>query len=207
MSFYTGCNDGEIETIPDDVCPESLGQPVMALIQKRKNGAALNQIDITVANEHKLLATYQALLTASGGAKMVKTPIFGAPEMPDPEVRSQGSGNEVPSGIPLNLGEGFSSFSAVFYGKRQTIIKKIKKLTGDLAVYLVDHLGNMEAVTDNPDNPTYIRPVPILNLVATSKKRGGYDNVDSNKIAWNHYPNWSDDTFVFKPEFNPLLDL
>ena len=208
MSFYTDCNESEVlETTPGDACPESLAQPVMAFIQKRMDGSTPNQIDITAANEHTLLATYQGLMTAVDDTKLKLIPKFGAAEMPDPEIRTQGSGNEVPAGIPFNLGEGFSSFEAILYGKRQDIVKSLKKLTGDLAVYLMDHEGQMEAITDDIDNPSYIRPVPILNFVATSKKRGTYDGVRTNKIAWNHYPNWSDDTFVFKLAFNPLQDL
>lgn len=208
MSLYTDCNESEVlETTPGDACPETLAQPVMAFIQKRMNGATLNQIDITAANEHTLLGTFQDLMTATDDTKLKLIPTFAGSEMPDPEIRTQGSGNEVPLGIPYNLGEGFSSFEAILHGKRQDIIKSLKKLTGDLAVYLMDSQGQMEAITDDIDNPTYIRPVPILNFVATSKKRGTYDTIRANKIAWNHYPNWSDDTFVFKLAFNPIQSL
>lgn len=207
MSFYTDCSSEALVDIPADVCPESLGQTVMALIQKRKDGASLNQIDITIANEHLLLATWQGLTAAVDDTKVVKTPEFGAPEMPEVEIRTQGSGNEIPNGIPINLGEGFSSFEAVLYGKKQNIIKALKDLSGDLAVYLVDHFGRIMAVTDDPDAPTYIRPIPILNFVTTSKQLGGYDAVDMNKIGWSFRPDWSDDTFIFEPDFNPVLDL
>lgn len=179
----------------------------MALIFKRKDGAALNQIDITVANEHLNIATYQALLTAVDDTKAVKTPQFGAPTMPEPEIRTFGSGNEVPAGIPINLGENFSAFTAKLYGKRQDIIKEMKKLSGDLAVILVDHYGRILAITDDQDSPTYIRPIPILNFAVTSKQLVGYDGLDANMMGFSFYPNWSDDTIIFKPDFNPLTDL
>ena len=207
MSLYTDCGTGVLVTIPAEICPESFGQATKAFVTKRLNGTALNQIDITVANEHTLLATWQALKAATDATKIAITPRMAGATMPEPEIRTFGSGNETELGIPINLGENFSSFNARFLGKRQDIIKEMKKLTGDLAVYLVDHLGRIMGVVDDQDAPTYLRPIPILNFAVTSKQLGGYDAPDANAVGWSFLPNWSDDTKIFKPAFNPLTDL
>lgn len=206
MSLYTDCSDGVLATLPADDCPESFGQTSRAIIMKRKNGSALNEISIS-ADEHLALGTYQALIAATDDTKAVVTPIFASPTMPEPEVRTALSGNEAPLGVPLNLGEGPSSFTARLIAKKQEIVKAMKQLSGDLAVILIDHTGRILADLDDRDNPTRLRPIPIQNFNVTSKQLGGYDGPDANAMAWSFLPNWSDDTKVFTPSFNPITEI
>lgn len=206
MSLYTGCEEGTLEAFGDDSCPESFGQTQRVIFQKLRTAGVLNSITIGT-DDPALLATWQAKIALATDEKMVVSPIFGDPNMPDAEARTFGSGNQVPNGVPINLGDSTPTFAARMYAKKQsTIIKKMKKLPSTIGVYLVDHLGRIAGKVS--EDGTKLYPFPVFNLFVGSKKLGGFDEADSNIMNWAFNANWSDDFYIVEDQaFNAVTDL
>jgi hypothetical protein len=203
-SIYTGCSTDTLVAIPNE-CLISFAQATRLIFTKLEDGGTANTI-ATAADAHLTLATYEALIAASDDTKMVITPQFGNPTMPDAEPRTALSGNQAPSGNPLNLGNQPTSFSCTFYGLDPKSEAAMKQLNGTLGVYMISHEGQIMGQTDDLDTPTLVKPIPIFNLFVGDAKLGGYDEPDSNILSFSLYAGWSESRIIFTPNFNPLTD-
>ena len=205
MSLYAGCADnGAFSDVATSNCLESFGQPVRAFLQRTKNGTADNELTIADA---KLLATFTALKAATDGTKIVITPEFGGATAEPGEPRTFGSGNEVPDGIPIPLGNNPSPFTANLIAPKASIVEQLKKLSGSKGVYLVDNMGRIAGQVDDHANPTKIKPFPIRSFFVSDKGFGGFDGADINRMSWQFPAGWSDKFFIVEPDFNPRTDL
>jgi hypothetical protein len=132
-AIYTGCSTDTLVAIPNE-CLISFAQPTRLIFTKLADSGTANTIS-TSSDGHLALATYEALIAASDDTKMVITPQFGNPTMPDAEPRTALSGNAAPSGLPLNLGNHPTSFSCTFYGldpKSEAAMKQLERNLGRL---------------------------------------------------------------------------
>lgn len=208
-TLYTGCTTETLVAVPSSSCLESFAQPTRAYFTKRKNGSALNFIDIsTDTDAHQTLATYQALVSAVDDTKLIVTPRFANATMPEPTPRTFGSGNQVPDGVPINLGSAPPTFSSTFYGLTAEQEEAMAKVNGDLAVYLVSSEQQIGGIFDSNASPTKVYPIPIFNLFFSDRQLGGYDGVDANVLSWSFYAGWSRKFNFWKPtDFNPVTDL
>jgi hypothetical protein len=148
---------------------------------------------------------------------VVISPYIQAPTSEAGEARTFGGGNETLGGVELVIGRNPTSFSGVFRGVPQAIIKVIKELqceaqADNLGVILFDENGNIEAIkqsvtAEGTTTVSYL-PIPIRSLFVSDKTHGGLEAPDSNNISWTFLPNFSDDLAIVEPtDFNPLTDL
>ena len=195
MSLYTGCDEGTLEAFGDDNCLESFGQTQRVIFQKPFLAGARNFIELDDQavgyTDPKLLASWQALKALDTDGKIVVSPTFGDPTMPDPEPRTFGNGNQVPDGAGIVLGDNTASFTARFWAKRAQLIANMQKLPGTIGVYLVDHIGRIAGHVDDLTTPTKLYPFIVTNLFVGSKKLGGLEEPDSNVLQFTFGANWS----------------
>lgn len=198
-----------LTTITAVTCSESFGQIQKVAFQRLSSAGTPNSI--TDANI-KLLASWQALLTATDSTKVVVSPYIQAPTNEANSPRTFGGGNDTLGGVEIIIGREPSQFSAVLRGIPQNVIKIMKELeceaaAGNLGVYLFDENGNICAVQDATTATTFY-PIPIRSLFIGDKTFGGLEAPDSNAIQWSFLPNYSDHLAIVKPtDFNPLTDL
>lgn len=195
-----------IETIPEDVCPQNIGQVQKFGVQREKNAGVANWIPIADA---PTLATYTALKAAADGTKMQFSPFFGAPTSEAGEARTFGGGNETPGGVEFVIGRNPSNFSGSFQRLKQSIIEALKTYEGekDLRVILLNEHGWLIGEVDDHDNPTQFRGLPIQAFFVQDLTLGGFENVDANAFQWQFKPNWSDKLHIVVPTFDPLSQL
>lgn len=211
MGLNCGCPAGPCLadlTIPD--CKESLGQIQKVIFQRiyDANGER-NFIDGPNAK-----ASYTALLSAKDSTRIVVSPYLQGPTTEPGAARTFGGGNQTLGGVEIIIGREPTTFSAVIYQEKQSVIHTLKKyMCENLGVYLIDENGNiaghyLDGVDDGDQSS--MAPIPIGKLFIGDKKLGGFEEPDSNTIEWSFFPNWSDDLLIFQREaldFNPLTDL
>lgn len=205
-----GCVPGAaIPTIPADTTIERCGQIQKIGIQRTKNGTAVNWITISTANPN-LLATWNALKTATDSTKVQFSPYIYAPTNEVGGKIETGGGNEGLGGIPTIVGSNPSPFTAKFQDTKQSIIKEIKKLgcEKEISIFLVNECGNIIGLTDDTTTPTKFRGIPVRAFFVSDKKLGGFEGVDSNDLSWLFLPNWSDNLHIVTPtDFDALAQL
>jgi len=146
-----------------------------------------------------LVATWTALLSATGDSKAIVSPFIGGPATDGGEPIEFGSGNEVRDGIPIIIGSEPISFDAMMYGAEQSVITKFKALMcEDLEVILINSDGKFGAKVVG----TAVSGFPITSLFVGDKKLGGYDAPDTNAVKWRFKPNWSDNFAIVDPTAN-----
>lgn len=210
MSLCTCPRPAAIVSLSAFTCPETLGQLQKVIFQRKKNGTALNFIDLSGdADAAKKLATYTDLTGASDSTKATISPVIHAPENEPGAAREVGGGNDTPGGVPIIRGRDASSFTGLFRQVPQVVIEELKDYECEvLAVYLIDEYGRIAGTVDDLTTPTKFYPIPIYSFFVSDKKLGGFDDVDSNSVRWFFYPNWSKNFKMFTPsDFNALEDL
>lgn len=195
-----------VESIPEDVCPQNIGQVQKFGLQREKTAGVANWIPIADA---ELLATYTALKAAADGTKMQFTPFFGEPNSEAGDARKFGGGNTTPGGVEFVIGRNPSTFTGAFQRLKQSIVKAMKTYEGekDLRVLLLNEFGWIIGETDDPDAPTMFRGLAIQSFFVQDLTLGGFENVDQNNFEWQFKPNWSDNLHIIVPQFDPLSSL
>ena len=207
-----------LTTIPAVTCVESFGQiQKVAFMRLKKADGTVNSFVDGAGTGIDKLAAWTAKMALTDGGKAVISPYIQATTSEAGEARTFGGGNETLGGVELVIGRNPTSFSGVFRGVPQAIIKVIKELqceaqADNLGVILFDENGNIEAVkgstlVESTATPTYF-PIPIRSLFVSDKTHGGLEAPDSNNISWTFLPNFSDELAIVAPtDFNPLTDL
>lgn len=187
--------------IPAVACSESFGQIQKVMFQRLVAGDnTLNTID---NDDCDVIATWNALIAAVDGTKIVVSPYIQAPTNEANSPRTFGGGNDTLGGIEIIVGREPSTFTAVMRGVPQSVIKVMKELeceaqAGNLGVYLIDENGKIEGIkVKSGASETYIwTPIPIRSLFISDKSHGGLEAPDSNNIQWAFPPNYSDDLAI-----------
>lgn len=212
MSLICQCPAAEaLTSIPKVTCPVNFGQ-IQKVAFQRLAQADGTKNSFTTTNSILLKASWEALMTASAGTKIVVSPYINNPTDGGGDARMSNGGNEDLGGIPEVLGGNPVTFEGSLRSMPQNVIKIMKELqceanVGNLGVYLFDENGNIEALQDETTATTYY-PIPIRGLFIGSKIHGGYGAKDTNLISWQYPDNYSDDLVILKPtDFNPLTDL
>lgn len=210
MALLCGCPpDAQIPTIPTDECIERIGQIQKFLVQRTKNGAVVNEIDIAASNPN-LLATWTALKAATDSTKVQTSPYIQEPVNEAGEAREYGGGNQTLGGIPITIGRNPSTFEAAFVDVKQKIIKELKKYEceKELSIFLLNEHGQIIGITDDPDTPAKFKGIPVRSFFVSDKRMGMYEEVDKNMVKWSFLPNWSDNLHIVNPsDFDALAAL
>lgn len=199
-----------LTSIPTVNCPVNFGQIQKAAFQRltKANGT---KNSFTTTNSILLKASWDALLTANDGSKVVVSPYINAPADSGGDARMSSGGNDDLGGIAEVLGGEPVQFTGSLRSVPQAVIKAMKSLScesnvGNLGVYLFDENGKIEAIKGETEGTYY--PIPIRAFFVGSKVHGNYDAKDSNVIQWAYPDNYSDDLVIVSPtDFNPLTDL
>lgn len=211
MSLICQCPAASaLTTIPNVQCPENFGQ-IQKVAFQRLRQADGTENKFTTAAAIGLKASWDALIAAVNGTKIVVSPYINAPADSGGDARMSSGGNDDLGGIPVVLGGNPVQFDGQIRAVPQNVIKIMKELqceaaAGNLGVYLFDENGNIEAIAGETTGD--FKPIPIRALFIGSKIHGNFDAKDSNAISWQYPDNYSDSLAIVKPtDFNPLTDL
>lgn len=211
MSLICACPPATaITAITLDNCEEYFGQIQRAFFQRTKSSSTTNVITIASTNPN-LLATWTDLKAATDSTKVVTGPKFGSFILDEPGPREQGSGNEVPGGIPISLGNNPSTATGRFINISQASAESIKLLRCErknTSVFLITESGLILGLGNTVSSPTTFRGIPIRSLFIGDKFLGGFDGYDYNPFSWRFLPEWSSTLYAVTPsDFDALEDL
>lgn len=196
-----------IATEPGDIaqltCVEDFGQIQKAILQRTfSTGTTLNQIAIANAG---LLATWQALQSASNSTKVVWTNSLGDPQSTPGAAITFGSGNQVPNGAPIVRGSEPTAMAFTMYSWTQAIVAQLKAWRCEEAsVYFINQDGQIGGFIDSQSSPAQFRGIPIVRntMHVGDKQFGGFGEPDRNAFQFSLKPNWSDNFYVVTPAAN-----
>lgn len=195
-------------------CSDDLGQIQKIAFQRIYSSGTTRNAFVgtgsgTITPTIPLLASWQALMTATNGTKIVVTPFVEAPTPDGGDPITFGGGNDTIGGVVKNIGRNPINMSFALRQYPQSIIKEMKALQCEvgLGVYLFNGDGKIIALQD-PTTPTTYYPIPIQSLFVGDLKPNGLDTPDDNTLSFSFPPNYSDDLAIVSPtDFNPLIDL
>ena len=138
----------------------------------------------------ELLATWTALLSATGDTHPVVSPFVANVEIPNSEAREFGGGNETRDGITIKKGGQSVPVTAVAYMEDQDVITAMKQLECEALDVLFINESNQFVYSDT-DTFSGFKIAPG-SMFISDKSIGGYDVPDQNMVTFNLVPNWSD---------------
>ena len=177
-------------------CPADFGQIQKLIFWRSGNTFATTNIGVITA--------WNAITTATGATKAVVTPFLGMVELKAGAIRSYGSANETPFGIPLRKGRNSTPFKAIIQRSTQAIISLLKALECEnLEVLFVNESQQLgyNAVATNYFSGFSARSFAVSDLTI-----GGFNDPDVNDVVFDLLPNWSDN-FTISPATTFLLSL
>lgn len=195
-----------LPTLDNYSCPADFGQvrrfAVMRLYDD--NG---NRNSFTSTAPIGTLASWTAKLAKTDSEKVVISPdVYGYSESGG-DVITWGSGNEVPGGMPEVVGANPVTASGTFRHLPQSMVKKMLPLACEkIGIILISENGQFEAVQDATTATTYY-PIPVGSFFIGPKVHGGFQEPDSNAFSFTLAPDWSKDTVIVTPSFDPLTEL
>lgn len=195
-----------LPNVPNATCPVDFGQIQKIVFQRIfSTGTTKNKFSTSAAIA--LLASWTANFAANDGTKMVITPYVEAPTPDGGDAITYGGGNDTLGGVTKVIGRNPITMTFALRQYSQDIIKALKTLMCEmnLGVYLINGDGQVLALKGAAEGE-YL-PIPIENLFVGDLKLNGLETPDDNALSFAFKPNWSDDSVVVNPEFNPLTDL
>lgn len=195
-----------LPNVPNATCPVDFGQIQKIVFQRIfSTGTTKNKFSTNAAIA--LLASWTANFAANDGTKMVITPYVEAPTPDGGDAITYGGGNDTLGGVTKVIGRNPITMTFALRQYSQDIIKALKSLMCEmnLGVYLINGDGQVLALKGAAEGE-YL-PIPIENLFVGDLKLNGLETPDDNALSFAFKPNWSDDSVVVNPEFNPLTDL
>lgn len=201
-----GAQIGDI-SIPSPLCVFNAGQ-IRKVIVQRKYSSGTTRNSLTYANA-ALLANWQTLLSATDSTKVQVSIELANPTMEPGDIKTYGSGNEVPGGVPIIVGEDISVFNAEFLGASPQSIKSMRDWHGeDLAIWFINEHGQILADSDDGSNPATVYGVDAVGFFVGSRNFGGLDVPDKNSLRITLDANWDANLVRITPSnFNALTDL
>lgn len=208
MSVCTCPAAAAIPAITKMTCAQDFGQ-IQKIAFQRIYSSGTTRNSFTSSNDIKLLASWQALMSAAAGTKIAVTPYVENPTPDGGDAITFGGGNATLGGIVKTIGRNPINMTFALRQFPQSIIKEMKKLQCEvgLGVYLFNADGQILAEQDQTTATTYY-PIAIQNLFVGDLMLNGLENPDENALSFSFAPNYSDNLAVVTPtDFNPLLDL
>ena len=196
--------------IPAEGCSVNFGQRQKFIFQRLYDGGTRNGIaDGTSTGEAGLLATWTALKAATDSSKIVVSPFIENPADDGGDARTYGGGNETLNGVPINIGRNPVNVSCRMNGKKQDVIKAMKKLeceaqAHNLGVYSINENGQIEGIKETVGTTSTWYPVPIEGLYVGDKKHGDFDGPDYNELQFSYIPGYSDDLDILTLDASAL---
>lgn len=214
MSLFCPCpQSASIDTVPDNDCPEYMGQIHKIILQRETQAdGTVNTITVATTNPNAL-ATWSTLKSASDYTKVSISPFIDNSAIAPGGVIEYGGGNETRNGITIPITSEFTQCTGDLLNIKQSVIKVLKKFgcesiseTG-LAVFLISSNGTIWG--KSTDSGTTFQGIPARSFFVGDKMSGNRLEPDKNSIQWAFDPNWSDDLYSVTPVtgFNPLRDL
>ena len=190
-----------------DACPFDVGQ-VQKIIFQRKYSSGSTRNVMTVTNAASL-ATWTALLTATGNTKVQISPFVNGPTFEPGDSIEFGSGNEVVDGIPLSVGTDPTAFSANLFRISSASKESLVALEGeDLAVYFVDEHGRIWGETDSNTSPVNLYGIPVFSYHIGDRKIGGKVEPDVHVLKFKLPQRWDNKLKSITPsDFDALTGL
>lgn len=208
MSVCTCPAATAIPAITKMTCAQDFGQ-IQKIAFQRIYSSGTTRNSFTSSNDIKLLASWQAFMSATAGTKIAVTPYVENPTSDGGDAITFGGGNATLGGITKTIGRNPVNMTFALRQFPQSIIKELKKLQCEvgLGVYLFNADGQILAEQDQTTATTYY-PIAIQNLFVGDLMLNGLENPDENALSFAFAPNYSDNLAVVTPtDFNPLLDL
>lgn len=193
--------------IPDPLCAFNVAQVVkVILIRKKDDSAARNTL--TYANA-ALQASWDTLFAAADSTKAQITPEISAPTLEPGDVIEYGSGNEVPDGVPIPVGEDPSVFNGIILSAHPATINSLKLWQQeDVGCFFVNQHGQIIADSDDAESPASIYPFNVRALFVGSRAFGGHVEPDKNALRLTLPEGWDENLCIVTPsDFNARYDL
>jgi len=127
---------------------------------------------------------------STGTDKAVASPFLGNVEMPVPDPREFGGGNETVRGASIRRGNLSTKFSGRIYQADQDTIAYLKDLMCETLDVLFFNEAN-EIIYREVGTDCYGFPVTKGSLFLSDKHIGGLEEADYNILSFNLRPNWS----------------
>ena len=177
-------------------CPADFGQIQKLIFWRSGNTFVTTSIGVITA--------WNAIITATDSTKAVVTPFLGMVELKAGAIRSYGSANETPYGIPYRKGRQGTPFKAEIQRSTQAIISLLKKLECENLEVLFINESNQLGY--NATTTTYFGGFTARSFAVGDLTIGGFTNPDTNEILFDLLPNWSD-SFTISTATTFLLSL
>jgi uncharacterized membrane protein len=163
FSLLCSCtNSSELPDIPQENCPESLGQLQKVLFQRIYSAPGVKNKFVIASANPNAQASWTALTSASDDTKVTVSPKISQPETEFGAPREYGGGNATVGGIPIILGSEPTTFTGRFLHTKQNVIEALKEYQcEEIGVFLVDEFGKIAGITDDHTTPTEVYPIPI----------------------------------------------
>lgn len=193
--------------IPSPLCAFNAAQIVkVILIRKRDDDDERNTMTYADA---ALAATWDPFFNATDSTKAQITPEIANPTMEPGNIIEYGSGNEVPDGVPIPVGEDPSIFNATLLAAHPATIASLREWSGeDLGIFFVNQHGQILADSDDPTNPASIYPINARNIFTGSRAFGGHVEPDKNSFRITLPDGWDENLVIVTPtDFNARYDL
>jgi hypothetical protein len=191
-----------LTSVPNQACPEDLGQIQKAVFQRRGTNF------VTAVNAITALASWTAYFAAVGNTKTVITPFFESATITPPEaVTEGGNDNTTLDGNELVVGETNPIFNATFRSIQHLIVKAMRSLRcEDLVVYLINEYGQI--IGSSTDNGVNVTGIPIKAFYIGTSGNEGKNTNDKAPMRFTMSANWRDTIWIANPiGFNAKTDL
>jgi len=199
-----GCdcpNSDAIDTIPIADCPFDIKQVQKVVFQR--NG------HVFTADAIKLIATWNALKTASDSTKITSTPFIGGNPLitPGGAITEGGGDNSTLNGEEDVTGSNPSLFTCDFKSISPAQEKAIKKLMCEknMQVYFITEenviIANQEDLAEADSHKGF----PISAFYFSDRDNQGFGKKDINKMRFSIKAGWSENIVKVKAtDFSPL---
>lgn len=202
-----GCdcpNPTAIETIPDADCPFNIKQVQKVIFQRNGN--------IFLADNIKVIATWDALKVANDGTKYSITPIIGGNPLitPGGAITEGGGDNSTLNGEETVTGSNPSLFTCDFKSVTPEIEKAMKTLMCErrLQVFFLTEENKIIANQEDLTDLTQHKGFPISALYFSDRDNQGFGKQDIHKLRFSLKAGWSENIVkVSATDFSPLVDL
>ena len=203
-----------LSAIPAVTCPFRFDQLVRVALQRRQAAAPFATL---VAAQ--TLASWTTFLGANDATKVVTSPIFVNPVLPQSEpLTAGGNDNSTFAGIRDYNGEGSVTFTAQLKNLPPAVKRAIDLLTqeslasavgiSNLTAYLINKDGYVFAknpVDGAGASTTEYWGIPVYNFRISSPGTAGLNSANINNISFDLPADWADYLVSIKPAFDPLV--
>lgn len=205
--MFCDCSDSALPTIAKLTCEQIVGEAWRFAFQKTFNGSALNEI-VVATDAPSAKDTWTSLQAATDATKVVFTPLIDAPNHEVPDPQTYGGPGQTRGGLTRILRGNYSTYTSEIHNCPSDILVELKKLKcPKLSVFIVAEDGTFYGI-ENADGTKW-RGIPIENFFLGSKKIGGSQSPDMNRLSFQLAPNWEHGLKGYAPAagFNPNLEL